>query len=149
MRRLRRSVLALSLSSALLSGTALAQQSPTSTWNDSLTWRSPLDRSVDLNVAVEQERARHGGNKGAQINTTYNGDVTNTEYNEYQGSVSQNTSTNAANLNSFSSSVDQNGSGTASVTFQTGSTSYNADQSAVATHSGPDGATTTASAVRN
>lgn len=109
---------------------AMAQESPTTTWNSSVTWRNPLERSVDLDVAEAQQRARRGGYGPAQINTTYNGDVTTN--NEYNAPVSNSSATTATNLNSFSSTVQQEGSGSATVHFQTGNTAYNTTQNATA-----------------
>ncbi|MBP6924243.1 MAG: hypothetical protein KBC62_03245 [Candidatus Pacebacteria bacterium] len=125
--------------SCSFTATALAQQSPTSTWNDTATFRDPLERSVDIQRAEAQKRARSGGYGPAQFSTTYEGDVTFNESNQYSGPVTSNTATTATNLNSFSSSVRQEGSGNAAgVTFTTGSTAHNTSQSASATsaHSG-------------
>ena len=112
---------------------AQAQQSPTSTWNDSVTWRSGIDRSVDIQRAEAQERARRGGHGAAQIVTTYEGDVTFNEANEYNGSVTNNSATTATNLNSFQSSIKQDNGSTASVIFTTGNTANNTSQNATAT----------------
>lgn len=116
-------------------GAAQAQESPTSTWNDSVTWRDPIDRSVDLSRAEAQKRARNGGYGPGQVVTTYNGDVTYNEANEFNGSVTNNSATTATNLNSFQSTVRQDGSGNgASVVFTTGNTAYNTSQNATATN---------------
>jgi hypothetical protein len=117
-----------------VAATAHAQQSPSSTWNDSVTFRGALDRSVDIQRAEAQERARKGGHGAAQVVTTYEGDVTFNEANQFNGPVTSNTATTATNLNSFSSTVKQEGSGNSSgVTFTTGNTAYNTSQNAIAT----------------
>ena len=112
---------------------ALAQQSPTSTWNDSATFRDPYERTADLDRARAQQQARQGGFGPANSNTVYNGDVTNNGYSTYNGPVTSNNATNAVNLNSFSNSVSQNGSGSSSVTFTTGSAAYSTNQNATST----------------
>jgi hypothetical protein len=121
------------LLSLALASTAQAQQTPSSTWNDSLTWRGPIDRSVDIQRAEAQKRARSGGYGPAEVNTTYEGDVTFNSANEYNGNVSNNTATTATNLNSFQSTVRQDGSNSATITFTTGSTAHNTSQNATAT----------------
>jgi hypothetical protein len=108
-----------------------AQESPTATWGNSVTWRGPIDRSVDIQRAEAQKRARAGGYGPAEVNTTYNGEVTNNTEQTYNGTVSNSSATNAVNLNSFESRVE-NGSGQVGVTFTTGSTSYQATQNAAA-----------------
>ena len=126
--------LALFLSLGVTATQAHAQQSPSSTWNDSVTVRDPLERSVDIQRAEAQERARRGGHGAAQVVTTYEGDVTFNEANEYQGPVTSNSATTATNLNSFSSTVRQEGAGnSAGITFTTGNTAYNTSQNATAT----------------
>lgn len=113
---------------------AAAQQSPSSTWNDSVTFRDPLERSVDIQRAEAQQRARKGGHGPGQVITTYEGDVTFNEANEFNGPVTSNTATTATNLNSFSSTVRQEGPGnSAGITFTTGNTAYNTSQNATAT----------------
>lgn len=116
-----------------LSGAAHAQQSPTSTWNDSVTFRTGIDRSVDIQRAEAQKRARSGGYGPAEVNTTYEGDVTFNSANEYNGNVSNNTATTATNLNSMESTIRQDGANSATITFTTGSTAYNTSQNATAT----------------
>lgn len=133
-----------------VAATAHAQQSPTSTWNDSVTFRDPLERSVDIQRAEAQERARRGGHGAAQVVTNYEGDVTFNEANQYNGAVTNNSATTATNLNSFSSTVRQEGSNnSAGITFTTGNTAYNTSQNATATSAqsstGPASTTVTSS----
>jgi hypothetical protein len=124
-------------------GLAHAQTSPSSTWNDSVGWRSPSDRAVDLERARTQQQARSGGFGPAQV--VYNGDVTNNDYNTYNGAVVSNQATTATNLNSFSSTMNQTGGNSATVTFTTGNTAYNTSQNATASNaSSGNGAATNA-----
>ncbi|MCW1888252.1 MAG: hypothetical protein KIH67_001725 [Candidatus Moranbacteria bacterium] len=117
------------LALACLAGPALAQESPTGTWGNSVTWKNPFDRSVDLSVAESTKRSRSGGYGPGDVNTTYNGDVS--SYTTNNGPVTSNSATNAVNLTTSTSTVT-NGNGTVGVTFQTGSTSWNASQGATA-----------------
>lgn len=128
---MRTSLLLLAAAIAVSPVAALAQESPTSTWGSSVTWRNAFDRSVDISRAEAQKRARDGGYGPGQVVTTYNGDVQSTTTQTFEGSVSNNSSTNAVNLNSFSSNV-KNENGSVGVTFETGSSSYHASQTAAA-----------------
>lgn len=133
MNHIKRLGMALFLSCGMVSP-AMAQPSPSSTWNDSVGFRDPLERSVDIQRAEAEQRARKGGHGAAQVVTNYEGDVTFNETNEYKGSVTNNSATTATNLNSFSSSVRQEGSNnSAGITFTTGNTAYNTSQNATAT----------------
>jgi hypothetical protein len=133
MKNIKRLGLALFLSCSLTAPT-VAQQSPSSTWNDSVTFRDPLQRSVDIQRAEAEQRARKGGHGPGQVVTTYEGDVTFNEANQYNGPVTSNSATTATNLNSFSSTVRQEGAGnSAGITFTTGNTAHNTSQNATAT----------------
>jgi len=129
--------------------TAMAQQSPTSTWNDSAKFRDPYERAADLDRARAQQQARNGG--FGPGDTIYNGDVTNNGYTTNNGPVTSNNATNAVNLNSFSSSVNQSGTGSSTVTFSTGSAAYSTNQNATATsaHTGTGTANNTIDSSNN
>jgi hypothetical protein len=114
-------------------GIALAQQNPSSTWNDSATFRDPYERSADLDRARAQQQARQGGFGPANSNTVYNGDVTNNGYSTYNGPVTNNDSTNAVNLSSYSSSVSQSGNSTSTVTFSSNNAAQSTSQNATST----------------
>ena len=146
----KRLLLALVLSCGI-AGAAQAQQSPTATWNDSVDFRNPYERTADLDRARAQQQARQGGFGPGNVTTTYNGDVTNNGYSTYNGAVTNNQATTATNLNSFSSSLNQQGGSTAAVTFTTGNTAWNTSQNATATsaNSGSGAATNNVGSANN
>ncbi|MEY2665708.1 MAG: hypothetical protein RLZZ480_813 [Candidatus Parcubacteria bacterium] len=141
-------IASLLIGSVLLPTAAIAQESPSGTWGNSVTWRNPFERSVDIQRAEAQQRSRRGGYGPAEVNTTYNGPVTTN--NEYNGAVSSSNSTNAVNLTTYDSSVS-NGNGTVGVTFTTGNTSYQANQTATSqtTNSGGNASTNSGSSTTN
>ena len=147
-KKVQKLILALLLLFGLFPTVASAQQgqSATATWGNSLTWRSVGDRSVDLSRSEAQQRARNGGYGPGQVITTYNGDVTNNTEQTFNGPVSNSSSTNAVNLTTNSTSVD-NRDGTVGVTFTTGNASYQATQTAQSsnTSSGAGGISSTGS----
>lgn len=113
--------------SLTMSSVALAQETPSQTWNDSATWRSPNEKSVDLAIAEAIERKR---NNGYGPGDTYVAGNVNS-YTTNQGPVTSNTATNAINYTANDSRVDISGSGSQStITYSTGATSYDATQSA-------------------
>ena len=77
------SVAVLSLFAA---GGAQAQESPSQTWNSSVTFRTASDRTVDVQTAEVQERARTGGYGPGSVN--YNGPVNNYTTQTYHGRMS-------------------------------------------------------------
>lgn len=103
----------------LSAGAAHAQsthgRSAASTWNDSWAPRSAEQQAIDIAIAEDQERARHGGFGPATSNTYVKGDVN--SYTTNNGPVASSTAYNSGQSSTVNTT--QSGSGL-SLTVSTG-----------------------------
>lgn len=108
--------------SLLMATSAMAQEAPTRTWNSSSEFRSATDRSVDIQGAEAQSRARNGGHGAGQVVINNNGDSTDYVNQTYNGAVTNSTasSVNAVAWTSNSSSTTVSGSNSnATISYST------------------------------